>query len=339
MKINTSVMLEELLSVDRFDAEFFRPEYVEAEDAITRIAHKPVSDLVGTIKRGIQPLYDDAGNVPVVRTVNVRETGLSGTRQQFVTEAFVSANPRGKVHKGDVLVTSTGVGTLGRVCFVDEASIHFADGHIAYLRDVRDVHPLYLTTLLQSRYGVAMLYRRQRGSSGQMEIYPDDLASIPIPLFKTSEAEIVALREVALTANQTAHKALAAAESRLMEALGLDRIDLTPEKCYTRRYRDLQKEGRFDAEYFNPKYQRIIKKLRGGGQTLADVAPLSQQSFDPSKREKGSTFRYIEIGSLTGDGEAEAETLDVADAPSRAKWIVKPGDIITSTVRPIVKPK
>ena len=120
-----------------------------------------------------------------------------------------------------------------------------------------------------------------------------------------------------------------------MEALGLDRLDLSPQKCYTRRFRDLEAEARFDAEYFNPKYQRIIKKLRAGGRTLADVAPLAQRPFDPALRPKGSTFRYIEIGSLTGDGEAEAETLDVADAPSRAAWIVKPGDIITSTVRPI----
>lgn len=38
---------------------------------------------------------------------------------------------------------------------------------------------------------------------------------------------------------------------------------------------------------------------------------------------------------VTADGEAEPETLDVADAPSRATWIVKPGDVITSLVRPI----
>ncbi|MBL8880193.1 MAG: hypothetical protein JNG88_13830, partial [Phycisphaerales bacterium] len=125
------------------------------------------------------------------------------------------------------------------------------------------------------------------------------------------------------------------AEARLMEALGLDRLDLSPQKCYTRRFRDLEAEARFDAEYFNPKYQRVIKKLRAGGRTLADVAPLAHRPFDPALRPKGSIFRYIEIGSLTGDGEAEAETLDVADAPSRAAWIVKPGDIITSTMRPI----
>src|SRR5207302_10309069 len=91
----------------------------------------------------------------------------------------------------------------------------------------------------------------------------------------------------------------------------------------------------FDAEYFNPKYQRIIRRLREGGWALVDVATLSERVFNPATLSKSSIIRYIEIGSLTGDGEAESENVEIVNAPSRAAWIVKPGDIITSTVRPI----
>jgi len=122
-----------------------------------------------------------------------------------------------------------------------------------------------------------------------------------------------------------AKQGIAAAEALLMEALGLDRLDLSPQKCYTHRFRDLQAEARFDAEYFNPKYQRMMKKLRFGGRRLADVARLAERPFDPALRPKGGTFQYIEIGSLTGDGGAESATLDTAEAPSRAAWIVRPG--------------
>lgn len=120
-----------------------------------------------------------------------------------------------------------------------------------------------------------------------------------------------------------------------MEALGLDHLDLTPQKTYTRRFRDLQAEARFDAEYFNPKYQRIINRLREDGRTIADVATIAERVFSPAIRGNSSTFRYIEIGSLTSDGQAEPETIEIADAPSRATWIVKAGDVVTSTVRPI----
>jgi hypothetical protein len=115
----------------------------------------------------------------------------------------------------------------------------------------------------------------------------------------------------------------------------LDNLDLSPQKCYSRRFQDLDVGGRFDAEYFSPKYQLILQRLRREGRKLTHVATLSERYFDPSQKAKSSVFRYIEIGSLTGDGEAESETVQIADAASRATWIVKPGDIITSTVRPI----
>lgn len=41
------------------------------------------------------------------------------------------------------------------------------------------------------------------------------------------------------------------------------------------------------------------------------------------------------LGSLRDDGSVDAKTVEVVSAPSRAQWIVEPGDVITSTVRPI----
>jgi hypothetical protein len=46
-------------------------------------------------------------------------------------------------------------------------------------------------------------------------------------------------------------------------------------------------------------------------------------------------FHYIEIGDLAADGAATSHVVPGEEAPSRATWIVQPGDVITSTVRPI----
>jgi hypothetical protein len=46
-------------------------------------------------------------------------------------------------------------------------------------------------------------------------------------------------------------------------------------------------------------------------------------------------FDYIEIGRVRADGTAVSESVPQAEAPSRATWIVREGDVITSTVRPI----
>jgi restriction endonuclease S subunit len=89
---------------------------------------------------------------------------------------------------------------------------------------------------------------------------------------------------------------------------------------------------RLDAEYFQPKYQRAMQLMSKSGQHIGDIASLSKQRFKP---DKNKDFQYIEIGDITSDGLAMNDTIEGADAPSRAQWVVSPGDVITSTVRPI----
>ena len=139
----------------------------------------------------------------------------------------------------------------------------------------------------------------------------------------------------AIEARKHAARLVKHAEAALTQSLGLDALDLSPSLHYSRPFRDLLAARRFDAEYFNPRYQRVLARLEKGAQTIGDVADSAERRFLPGLAEKGSTFNYIEIGSLTADGQAEAESIAVADAPTRAQCIVEPGDVITSTVRPI----
>ena len=104
---------------------------------------------------------------------------------------------------------------------------------------------------------------------------------------------------------------------------------------YPKKFSDLQAAGRFDSEYFSPRYQRTLAILAKGGKTLRDVARLVETRFRPQNAAQDETFQYIEISSVSADGLADSETVESQAAPSRAQWIVQPGDVITSTVRPI----
>jgi hypothetical protein len=89
---------------------------------------------------------------------------------------------------------------------------------------------------------------------------------------------------------------------------------------------------RLDAEFFAPRIRDLIARLGKAGVTIGDVAPARREKFDAG--EPGG-FDYIEISDLPGDGTVSSTPLDRADAPSRATWHVRAGDIVTSTVRPI----
>jgi len=43
--------------------------------------------------------------------------------------------------------------------------------------------------------------------------------------------------------------------------------------------------------------------------------------------QPGQPFHYIEIGDLAADGAATSHIVPGEEAPSRATWIVQPGDV------------
>ena len=95
------------------------------------------------------------------------------------------------------------------------------------------------------------------------------------------------------------------------------------------------KAERWDAG-FNAAPEPSSQTVSRGGSPLrvSDVAELVDQRQDP-RRRKDSNFAYIEISDIDGrTGLVGHKQLPVADAPSRARRVVREGDVLVSTVRP-----
>ncbi|RYX82132.1 hypothetical protein EON83_20650 [bacterium] len=333
MAVWSEVSLHELGAARRCDAEFFQPEFIQAEEKARRGNMELLGNLALSIARGTQPEYIEGGEYLVLRSVNVQRGFLNDTRQEYVSAEFFMDNPRGQVQYGDVLMTSTGVGTLGRVTYNYSPDAHFADGHIAIMRDWVEVDPQYVALFLQTPTGIALIERRYRGSSGQIEIYPDDISSIPIPRFKPEEeGYIAALCRKSQQRRKDSQILYAEAEAILLDTLGLNAPIISNEIGYEREFSQVMRAERFDAQFFHPYYQNAMEILRQQKTCLGDVALLARRQF---KAERGQEFQYIEIGDLSGAGMAQSTPIDAEEAPSRAQWVVMEGDVITSTVRPI----
>jgi type I restriction enzyme M protein len=121
----------------------------------------------------------------VIDSKAVRSGDLSPSHDERTSLAFLTdpKNARAKVEHGDVLLNSTGRGTLGRAaCWLWHGSA-IADNHVAILRpDARVCLPLYLALFLNSPPGLAQSEMFQTGSSGQLELYPSDVVKIVVYL-------------------------------------------------------------------------------------------------------------------------------------------------------------
>jgi type I restriction enzyme, S subunit len=130
------------------------------------------------LNRGISPKYIDEGGVLVLNQKCIRDFSLDPTKGRRHDPAQRNVSGR-ELQLGDVLVNSTGVGTLGRVAQVlrlDEPAI--VDSHVTVVRSGSRLNSEYL-----GQWFVTMqpdIEAMGEGSTGQTELSRGKLASMSI---------------------------------------------------------------------------------------------------------------------------------------------------------------
>lgn len=94
---------------------------------------------------------------------------------------------------------------------------------------------------------------------------------------------------------------------------------------------EFHEAGRWDAGY----HAAEIGTRAGGVTPVSEVADLVTDRVNPTKLSAGPTFSYIEISDVNGATlEVSAKEVAREAAPSRARQVVRAGDVLVSTVRP-----
>lgn len=87
------------------------------------------------------------------------------------------------VKKGDILLSSTGDGTLGKSTVYDLDHPAIADTHITIIRvNKKIIDPYYLCDYLRTGFGSIQINRLFTGSTGMIELTPDQVDSIIIDM-------------------------------------------------------------------------------------------------------------------------------------------------------------
>lgn len=152
-----------------------------ATKSIRQIAKEP-------IRRGTQPDYDDIeGTIPVLKTVDVQNRKIDWDACRRVSSGFCEANQTAVVRQMDIVMTSTGEGSWGRAAMVDRYKA-LVDSHLTILRvNPEEVDPYSVLAFLWSDYGRMQFEQRVRGSTGQTEVYVQDIETIKVFIPKEPE--------------------------------------------------------------------------------------------------------------------------------------------------------
>ena len=142
----------------------------------------PLSEITTLISRGITPKYTDLESLPVINQKCIRNGKIDFSLCRHHDKITKKVSPEKVIRNKDILINSTGVGTLGRVSQFNGASDSYTcDTHVTIVRpNAEKIDPDFLG---------AYLYLNQKsieamghGSTGQTELSRHILGAMKIPL-------------------------------------------------------------------------------------------------------------------------------------------------------------
>ncbi|ETC86065.1 N-6 DNA methylase [Xanthomonas hortorum] len=172
----------------RWDVKYWRPEVREACKNLAAAGVKQIADLnLIPTSRGKSPPADtyvdeSDGHALVVKAgSNVTNAGfINLTGADYVEKIVFDDLPEScKLIKGDVVLSSTGEGTLGKCAVFDLDIPALGDGHVTIIRtDPGVIDSYYLCDYLRVGFGADQVNRLFTGSTGLIELSPDRAAEI-----------------------------------------------------------------------------------------------------------------------------------------------------------------
>lgn len=145
------------------------------------------------ISRGDSPDYVDESGIRVLNQACIQDEGLALDKVRYTAERSIDSF-KGKLKPSDVLINSTGTGTLGRVGIFDVADPGniIVDSHVTIVRTAADLFaPKYLYYFLKTRQDWIMSYASD-GATNQIELNREKLRRIVLSLPPLAEQRTIA---------------------------------------------------------------------------------------------------------------------------------------------------
>ena len=322
----------------RLDAEYYQPEYLNFEQTVKQSGtYKLWRDIEGKFITG--PFgsefnvenYVIVGKYRYVRGKDVKEFFLLDDDNVYIPEKDFERLKKYSLNEGDILVSV--VGTLGDTAIVDKSNLPAIFSCKSTAFRTAAINPHYFLAYLNSKYGQGFLERSVRGTV-QTGLNINDLKDLPIYIPSLERQHEIGLIVIASKRELENSKSLySQAENMLLEELGLKNFKADEESWSIVNFSDVEIAGRIDAEYFQPKYGKLMSLIRANkGIALGQIAKRIKKRV---KIIPNVNYGYTEISDINaGNGDVSFNLVEGKELPANAKIKIEGGELLISKVRP-----
>ena len=291
----------------RLDAEYYRPYFLEIEKTIKRKTWDYLINLRNSIKSfGAYSLCNQVNyrksGIPFLRCKDIKKGQIDFSDVLFIDEETNKLLWKSEIFPNTVLFTMSG--TVGNSAIATEDLNYPINSNqdIAKIITNEKICPYTLSIFLQSKYGKGQTERLPIGSV-QQHIFLWQLDRLIIPLFNDSfEKLLERVYRLSSKCQRSAIDEYNQAQNILLSDLGLINWKPQNQLSFIKCFSDTQKAKRFDAEYFQLKYDEIItavKSCTNGWDKLDNLVFLKKCFEVGSEEYQDNGTPFIRVSNLS----------------------------------------
>lgn len=176
-------------SIFRFSTRFHNPPTKELMDFMDNIKTLKVKDIIKTYEKGVQPIYNSDGEIPVIKIANLKNGHIDFSENEKVTRIyFDKLDDKKKLKKNDIIICATGKISLGKIDIFEDTqeAITTVDNYILRI-DKNKYNPLFFTYFFRSILGFFQIERDYTGATNQIHLYWNQISELDIPDISLTE--------------------------------------------------------------------------------------------------------------------------------------------------------
>ena len=323
----------------RLDAEYYQPEYLnlisnlksQKSKFLKELADKVFSGPFGsTLKSESYQMY----GIPFIRIGDISDVFIERENLVYISEAEHKRIFSTHLNPGDIVFSK--IGTIGRLSMISEdlGQVNISENNIGIrLSKLSPQAKAGLLFFLLSKYGQLQILRSASGNI-QQKLNVSDIESVKVPILSTQfQKELWELYKKIMQLRKQSESLYSQAEDLLLEELGLKNFEVEEDLSYIVNLSEIKSSHRADAEYFQPKYNKLVEKLKKHNAKLLKGLVGRVKAKTRAKSEK--VYKYIEISDISiGSGDVGFNEIIGKELPANARIPIKGGELLVSKVRP-----
>jgi len=293
----------------RIDADFFRPDYLKILDEIKNKKHESLKSKDRKIFSGPfgsflkSESYQESGH-PFIRISDIKDVYIEKEGMVYLNDNEFERVKKYQLDVNDIVFSK--IGTVGRLSLITEelGKVAISENNIGikFSKNIDTQNRFYIFVFLLSKYGQKQIFRLSSGNV-QPKLNVSDIENLNLPVF--SNDFVLKIYQLVLTSQskyQSSKSLYSQAEQLLLSELGLLDWKQKHELAFVKNFSDAKKSDRFDAEYFQPKYEEIIeavKKYKGGFDELGNLVKVKKSIEPGSEAYQENGIPFVRVSNLS----------------------------------------